>query len=208
MVAATSPSVVLSAVFHQICLCLWLHYCHSAEKVNRATWGTWIKNKKEEKTIAATQKNLNRTEPNSNSFLTTKYRFSLQKIYSVAWHYDATSRLLLLWLVVANDKLSGARGRTKYATTTSIICTTIHLQKVLPKSTKITWQIFSSYITYDLSCKSKQNETLIVKANSLCNVYGIFFFLLFWILVIVWTLTTKCKYFVEKVVVIHRGESQ
>ena len=106
MVAATSPSVVLSAVFHQICLCLWLHYCHSAEKVNRATWGTWIKNKKEEKTIAATQKNLNRTEPNSNSFLTTKYRFSLQKIYSVAWHYDATSRLLLLWLVVANDKLS------------------------------------------------------------------------------------------------------
>ena len=174
MVAATSHSVVLLAVFHQICLCLWLHYCHSAEKVNRATWGTRIKNKKEEKTIAATQKNLSKTEPNSNSFLTTKYRFSLQKIYSVAWHYDATSRLLLLWLVVANDKLSAARGRTKYGTTTSVICTTIHLQKVLPKSTKITWQIFSSYIAYDLSCKSKQNETLIVKANSLCNVYGIF----------------------------------
>ena len=37
MVAATSHSVVLLAVFHQICLCLWLHYCHSAEKVNRAT---------------------------------------------------------------------------------------------------------------------------------------------------------------------------
>ena len=80
MVAVTSHSVVLSAVFHQICLCQWLHYCHSAEKVNRATWGTRIKNKKEEKTIAATQKNLSRTEPNSNSFLTTKYRFSLQKI--------------------------------------------------------------------------------------------------------------------------------
>ena len=71
---------------------------------------------------------------------------SLFRKYSVTWHYDATPRLLLLWLVVANDKLSGARGRTKYGTTTSVICTTIHLQKVLPKSTKITWQIFSSYI--------------------------------------------------------------
>ena len=33
---------------------------------------------------------------------------------------------------------------------------------------------FFEYIANDLSCKSKQNETLIVKANSLCKVYGIF----------------------------------
>ena len=38
MVAASSPRVVLSEVFmRQICPCLRLHYCYSAEKVNCAT---------------------------------------------------------------------------------------------------------------------------------------------------------------------------
>ena len=54
--------------------------------------------------------------------------------------------------------------------TTGFICTTLHLQKVLQKSTKKCSRFFFTYVADDLPCKSKQNETLIVKANSLCDV--------------------------------------
>ena len=66
--------------------------------------------------------------------------------------------------------------RNTTATTTSFICTTIHLQKVLQKSTKITGQVFFlSYIANNLSCKSKKNELQIVKQIAF-TVFKIFMF--------------------------------
>ena len=42
--------------------------------------------------------------------------------------------------------------------TTGFICTTLHLQKVLQKSTKKCSRFFFTYVADDLPCKSKQNE--------------------------------------------------
>ena len=74
------------------------------------------------------------------------------------------------------------RGRKKYKRNDNklFLHNRIHLQKVLQKSTCKSQLFlisgFLSYIANDLSCTSKQNKTLIVKANSLYDVEGIFIF--------------------------------